>query len=235
MKHEAKRRTGFEQNYFTDVYESRGEGERESVFQRNLEILLKYKESGNLLDIGCAYGEFLQVAQNRFRVTGIDVSRHAISKAKTHVPEGTFKVVDTNGKTLPFTDMSFDAVTCFDVIEHLKSTEKLFSEIRRVLKKSGVLFLTTPGHGTVFSGFFGKIVPDDPTHINKRYWRNWLNILKSVGFTPVFLKGSLFYGFPPVSKLRELFAAWGLPIWRSIVFSPSLDTAATIYMIFRKK
>jgi SAM-dependent methyltransferase len=49
-----------------------------------------------------------------------------------------------DGKKLPFDDDAFDAVISFQVIEHVKDDRRFVSEARRVLKKGGVLILTTP-------------------------------------------------------------------------------------------
>lgn len=48
-------------------------------------------------------------------------------------------------KTLPYADHEFDLVNCDATIEHLPHSPKhLFSEVRRVLKSSGVFLVTTP-------------------------------------------------------------------------------------------
>src|SRR3989338_4612990 len=47
-------------------------------------------------------------------------------------------------KELPFPDSSFDLVWCTEVIEHLEKYRLAVTEIKRVLKPSGVCVLTTP-------------------------------------------------------------------------------------------
>jgi SAM-dependent methyltransferase len=52
---------------------------------------------------------------------------------------------DVEREAFPYGDDTFDVVTCFEVIEHLKfSPIPMLMEIRRVLKPDGVLVLTTP-------------------------------------------------------------------------------------------
>jgi SAM-dependent methyltransferase len=45
---------------------------------------------------------------------------------------------------LPYDDNFFDAITFTEVIEHLEDHRKILKEINRVLKKDGVLVITTP-------------------------------------------------------------------------------------------
>lgn len=46
--------------------------------------------------------------------------------------------------TLPFADASFDAILCFETVEHFSMPELLVAELGRVIKPDGVLILTTP-------------------------------------------------------------------------------------------
>jgi len=45
---------------------------------------------------------------------------------------------------LPFRDSSIDTVICFQVVEHLPSPERFFSEVKRVLKNGGHLICSLP-------------------------------------------------------------------------------------------
>lgn len=45
---------------------------------------------------------------------------------------------------LPFEDNSFDAVTMFDVLEHIPDDTKSISEALRVLRPGGMLLISTP-------------------------------------------------------------------------------------------
>ena len=52
--------------------------------------------------------------------------------------------------SLDFQDGQFDCICSFQVFEHIRNTEKYLSEIYRVLKDGGCLFLSTPNRLTAF-------------------------------------------------------------------------------------
>lgn len=45
---------------------------------------------------------------------------------------------------LPFDDRSFDAILCFETIEHFSKPERLVAELSRVIRPGGCMILTTP-------------------------------------------------------------------------------------------
>ena len=103
--------------------------------------VLRFKNKGIVLDIGCAFGFFLKYLPN-FKRYGIDISSYAIERAKT-TPNVKFIVHDIEEKT-NFKKNYFDVITAFDVLEHLNKPYNVLVEIRRLLKKDGIAFFTFP-------------------------------------------------------------------------------------------
>lgn len=109
-----------------------------------------------LLDVACgAGGPTLRIAAGTgASVVGLDVHEQAIKTANSlaaeralgHIAE--FRVADA-AQPLPFTDGSFEAVTCIDAINHLPERPRVIAECRRVLKVGGRLLFTDP---TVVTG-----------------------------------------------------------------------------------
>lgn len=79
------------------------------------------------------------------------------------VARGTTDVF-ADGQFLPFRDASFDAVIATEVIEHVRFPYRLLDEVRRVLKPSGRVLLSTPNVAIpvnrVALALFG-LFPDD--------------------------------------------------------------------------
>ena len=56
-------------------------------------------------------------------------------------------------KPLPFEDESFDSVICLEGIEHILHPESLFAELARVLRKEGLLIISTPNVQSFYSRY----------------------------------------------------------------------------------
>lgn len=73
---------------------------------------------------------------------------------------------------LPFADGEFDCVICAEGIEHVLRPEALFSELARVLKKNGLLIITTPNVQALYSRYqmacTGYLFQFDPFHQSVR-------------------------------------------------------------------
>jgi cyclopropane fatty-acyl-phospholipid synthase-like methyltransferase len=104
-----------------------------------------------LLDVGCgAGGPALRVATNTgCSVVGIDVHEQAVTTARSLAAQrglaerAEFRTTDAAGP-LPFSDASFDAITCIDAINHFPDRPRVMAEWARLLKPSGRLLFTDP-------------------------------------------------------------------------------------------
>ncbi len=99
-------------------------------------------------------------------MTGIDFSPMAVERCRETYPDAVF--VDCDASELPFPDDSFDYVTAIHVLENLddEKLRKTASEIRRVLRRGGYLFVRcfTPDDmrsGDRRSGFFYRYFDSD--------------------------------------------------------------------------
>lgn len=93
-----------------------------------------------ILSVGCGNGE-LESNLNAYghRVTGIDLSHPMLRRA---VRSGLDHAVEADARFLPFAAASFDLVIFPESIGHVPLPE-VFAETRRVLKRLGVLIVTT--------------------------------------------------------------------------------------------
>jgi len=99
-----------------------------------------------ILDIGTNLGSFPNAlhARGYTDVRGIDVQPAAIAHGKQVYPAIADRLLAYDGRTLPFADGSFDAVTMFDVIEHIPDVREFLPEVARVLADDGLFVFQTP-------------------------------------------------------------------------------------------
>src|ERR1700756_3106756 len=104
-----------------------------------------------LLDVACgAGGPSLRIAATTgCSVVGIDVHEQAVMTASSLAAQrglaehAEFCSIDATGR-LPFSDASFDAITCIDAINHFSDRSRVVAEWARLLKADGRLLFTDP-------------------------------------------------------------------------------------------
>ncbi len=104
-----------------------------------------------LLDVACgAGGPALRIAATTgCSVIGIDVHEQAVRTASSLAAlrglaeRAEFRATDAAGP-LPFSDASFDAITCIDAINHFPDRPRVIAEWARLLKLNGRLLFTDP-------------------------------------------------------------------------------------------
>jgi 2-polyprenyl-3-methyl-5-hydroxy-6-metoxy-1,4-benzoquinol methylase len=172
-----------------------------------------------LLDIGCAYGPFLQAAaEEGFRPLGIDPAAEAVAhvrgKLGLEAVRGFFSG-DPGPEILG--DRRFDVVSLWYVIEHFPDPGRALEAIRRLLKPGGVLAFSTPSLRGIsgrrsLKGFLEESPPDhftlwDPRRCGK--------LLRRKGFI---LKKIIVSGHHPERfPLAGPLAAGGGPLYRLLL------------------
>jgi len=132
----------------------------------------------SVLDIGCNDGSLVRAFSSLgCNAYGCDSSQEALSKAHSDIAR-SLRRVDVTRDALPFGDEEFDLVTMVDVIEHFERFEHVLSEVRRVLKTSGYVYVSTP---SPFSSFLSGC--KDPTHVNVHRKGFWIRLFIENGFT----------------------------------------------------
>jgi len=98
-----------------------------------------------LLDLGAGMGGFAvaaalrgaQVVASEYNPAYCRIILLRAARYHLHLP-----VINAAGEALPLPDAAFDAVVCWDVIEHVQSPDRVLREIARVLRPGGVALIT---------------------------------------------------------------------------------------------
>ncbi len=167
--------TQFEESYFDKYYQ-------DYVLQNPLKKLRFYRllveqvapenRPPYILDLGCAFGNFLDSLNVDWPRFGLDTSEFAISRAQKQIKSVKFAASDIS--TIPF-EQSFDIIVSFDVLEHVENLGKVAATIRSKLLSGGHVIFVVP----VYDGPTGRVIrilDKDITHIHKKsryFWLEW--------------------------------------------------------------
>lgn len=117
-----------------------------------------------LLDVGCGRGAIAAAAAARgCAVTAVDAAPRMVSHLATAHPEIDVRLIDIHHLDLP--DDSYDLATGGFVLHLVTDPVQVLTELRRVLRSSATIALTTPGpcedHGrwNTFNEIWSEFAP----------------------------------------------------------------------------
>lgn len=129
---------------------------RITMWKERLQRVKRFRQGGELLDIGCGEGTFLKLARDSgWNIEGTELSvygsQYASRILQTHIfcgelPEAGYK------------DNSFDVVTMWHVLEHVRDPLGYLFEIYRILKPQGLLVVAVPNVNNVFMQIAYRII-----------------------------------------------------------------------------
>ncbi len=101
-----------------------------------------FGKTKKLLEIGCSSGMFLYRVKNKVgTIAGIDYDTNAAAYA---AKKCECSVYTTDPEKTPLEKESFDIVTAFQVLEHVKSPTKFIKDIGDYLKPDGIMAIEIP-------------------------------------------------------------------------------------------
>lgn len=111
-----------------------------SFLDQIAKLLGQPPEQIRLLDVGCSSGAFLNTAVKLgFRAEGVEPAPKAAATAQA----AGLKVHQGLLQEAGYADGQFDAITLFEVIEHLQQPLELLHECQRILRPGGILLIGT--------------------------------------------------------------------------------------------
>lgn len=132
-----------------------------------LKMIKKYNKVSNpkILDVGCGTGRNLEEFKKFGTVFGLDNSVDALKYCQLR---GLKNLKLGSAEKTNLKSNYFDIITLLDVLEHIDDI-KAFKEMRRILKKDGLIIITVPALNWLWSKW------DEVLHHKRRYT---VNVLK---------------------------------------------------------
>jgi SAM-dependent methyltransferase len=186
------------QKDYWKFWNSRAEYPHNCALRRGQKILAYLRSLGlerpNILDMGCGMGWFANELAAFGPTTGIDLSDHAVAKARANFPRVTFLAGNVLEMDLPAA--SFDVIVSQEVIAHVMDQQRYLEQAIRLLKPRGHLIITTANRYVQLRTYWP---PTPPGHIEqwlsrgalKRLLRPHFRILRSTTAVPMGHQGLL--------------------------------------------
>lgn len=141
------------------------------------------ENKGNILDIGCSFGFFLNEARKQgWNTWGVEISEPTFRYAKEVLGLNVYNQLLTEAD---LSSDSFDAVCLWDVLEHLLDPEEIIKESARLLKPGGLICLVVPNIDSMVAKACGKhwgwMIP--PAHLSYFSPKTLTMFLEKHGFS----------------------------------------------------
>jgi len=148
------------------------------------------------LEVGSGGGILCEeICRMGFKTSGIDPARASVEVARRHAAKCGLSIQYEigSGEKIPYSDGSFDAVFCCDVLEHVNDLPKVISEISRVLKPGGVFI-----YDTINRTMMSKIVAIKIW----QEWPRWSFMPKNLHVWKMFIKPDEIRGLLMQNRLK---------------------------------
>jgi len=149
---------------------------------KKYKYLKRHSKKGRVLDIGCSAGFFLKIAKdNGWEARGVEISGDTSQIARDRYG---LNVLTGDLEVDSFSPGSFDAVTLWDTLEHVRDPRKTMSIVNKVLNVGGTVIISTPDIEGLFprcarkiSGVTGDWIHPEPPHHLYQFSKNTLRML----------------------------------------------------------
>lgn len=168
--------------------------------------LLEKKKGLNILDLACGEGYGSEILSNIVdsKVTGVDISHEAICHAIKKYKKNNLEYFKGDAQNFGENDI-YDVVISFETIEHVSSYNEVIANYHRILKKNGVLFISSPNRK--MTSLNAKSLHDKPENIfhTQEFTINELaEILEKFGFEIENVVGQRYFIYSKILLINKI-------------------------------
>ena len=110
-------------------------------YMQLLESFEPFRKTNKILDLGCGYGFFLEIAKKKgWDVYGVEITQEAVE----HCEEKGINMFKGEVKNVPFEPNSFDIIVSIEVLEHLNNPVEHVKKIHELMRSGGLHYMSTP-------------------------------------------------------------------------------------------
>jgi 2-polyprenyl-3-methyl-5-hydroxy-6-metoxy-1,4-benzoquinol methylase len=188
---------------------------RKYTLHRKLSMISKFQPKGEILDIGCATGQFLHyMEEHGWKATGIEPDEKTRSRAIAEYGLDVFPEKQLDA----FSESSFDVITLWHVLEHVSDLGDRMQQLKNLVKPKGTIIIAVPNCDSYDAKKYGEFWAgyDLPRHLYHFAKSDVKLLLEKHGFTIVNILPMKFDAFY-VSLLSEKYKSgkmrWMPALW----------------------
>lgn len=163
---------------------------------------LELPAGARIIEIGCGTGGNLAMLSRHGSVSALEPD--AMARAFARIRGGVDVHEGALPDRVPFEDGAFDLVVALDTIEHIDNDRATLETLLGLLRPGGALVVTVPAYQFLWSRH------DEVRQHRRRYLkRTLLDMVRAVGFRPVYSSYFNTWLFPAIAAIRLVRRAFG--------------------------
>ncbi len=210
---------------------------RKYTLARKLSMISKFQQNGEILDIGCATGQFLHyMSEHGWKTNGIEPDEKTRARA---IEEYGLQVFPEE-KLNEFGKSKFDVITMWHVLEHVSELNVRMQQLKLLLKPEGTIIIAVPNCDSYDAKKYGQFWAgyDLPRHLY-HFTKSDIKLLaEQNGFTIVNILPMKFDAFYVSllsekymnGKMRWMPALWN-GFWSNLKAGQNYGHSSLIYVI----
>ncbi|MBW7844971.1 MAG: class I SAM-dependent methyltransferase [Bacteroidia bacterium] len=176
---------------------------RDYSIGKKIRLIKKYHTSGNLMDLGCGLGYFLNgvILDKTFNAIGVDVSEDAIKFVQSKFGHA----VKNENELDSIQPASMNVITQWHVLEHVHNLSNRMKQLKKILHADGTMFIAVPNSDSWDAKHYKEFwdAYDVPRHLYHFNTKSFNLLMNKYGFKVVAIK-SMPFDAPYISMRSEL-------------------------------